>query len=427
MNLRHQVILAITPVLQQKASLSSAFEDRISKIPEKDRGLFHEMCFGSLRQFFLLDAFAKKLLSKPLKNKDLDIYAAIIIGLYQIQFMRIPDHAAISETVDAVKKLKKLWATKLVNAVLRNYIREKSSIEKQLKSDDFYSHPDWLLKHIQSAWPNNWPEILEANNFPGPITLRVNRLKATREEYLLNMELDCFPSEIASQAIVLESPCDVNQLKGFSDGVISVQDEAAQLASNLLELEPRQRVLDICSAPGGKTCHILETEPEIEELVSIEIDEARMDRVKENLTRLGLKASLVIADALETEHWWDQKLFDRILLDVPCSATGVIRRHPDIKLLRRREDIDRLATLQMQLLNKAWTLLKPGGKLVYATCSILPDENTQVLEKFIEAHRDAKHVQLEVSWGIAQPCGRQLFPKKQGHDGFYYAKLVKGE
>ncbi len=427
MNLRHQVILAITPVLQQKASLSSGFEDRISKIPEKDRGLFHEMCFGSLRQFFLLDAFAKKLLSKPLKNKDLDIYAAIIIGLYQIQFMRIPDHAAISETVDAVKKLKKLWATKLVNAVLRNYIREKSSIEKQLKSDDFYSHPDWLLKHIQSAWPNNWPEILEANNFPGPITLRVNRLKATREEYLLNMELDCFPSEIASQAIVLESPCDVNQLKGFSDGVISVQDEAAQLASNLLELEPRQRVLDICSAPGGKTCHILETEPEIEELVSIEIDEARMDRVKENLTRLGLKANLVIADALETEHWWDQKLFDRILLDVPCSATGVIRRHPDIKLLRRREDIDRLATLQMQLLNKAWTLLKPGGKLVYATCSILPDENTQVLEKFIEAHRDAKHVQLEVSWGIAQPCGRQLFPKKQGHDGFYYAKLVKGE
>ena len=425
MNLRHQVILTITPVLQQKASLKAQFDKTIATLPIKDRGLFHELSFGSLRYFHLLDAIAKKLIAKPLKNKDLDIYAAIILGLYQVKFLRIPDHAAISETVEAVKKLKKLWATKLVNGVLRNFLREQEKIENQLSSDEQFSHPEWLRDRIKLAWPNQWQTILEANNQQGPLTLRVNRLKTSRKDYVTHLNADYALGEHSDCAVVLKDLVDVNQLPGFETGLVSVQDEAAQLAANLLELKPQNRVLDLCCAPGGKTCHILETENQLSELVALDIEASRMMRVRENLTRLGLSATLKVADGLAAQTWRDDRLFDRILLDAPCSATGVIRRHPDIKLLRRDDDLAQLSKLQYQLLEKIWPLLKPEGILVYATCSILPEENTQVVEKFVSSHNDAIPIKLESNWGIEQPIGRQLFPKINGHDGFYYAKLVK--
>ena len=395
-----------------------------SNLSPQDRALLQELCFGTCRFYFRQEIMLREFLPKPLKAKDADVQALLHLGLYQLLHTRVPDHAAIGATVEAANGLKKNWAKGLVNGVLRNIQRRLSEL-RQL-DDEKPNHPPWLIEKLQQAWPDYCPAILAANDQRPPFTLRVNRTRSTRDAYLAELRTAGFtaePCEFATDGLTLDQPCPVGELPGFEAAKVSVQDEAAQLAADLLQLMPGLRVLDACCAPGGKTCHILEREPLLQEVVALDVEAARMARVEQNLQRLGLKATLKIADATRLGDWWDQVAFDRILLDAPCSATGVIRRHPDIKLLRRANDIDKLAHLQRQLLTELWQTLKPGGLLVYATCSVLPEENEDTVAAFLEKQSDAEHIPLTAAWGHARQYGRQLLPQDGGHDGFYYALL----
>ncbi|MNM82814.1 Ribosomal RNA small subunit methyltransferase B [compost metagenome] len=258
--------------------------------------------------------------------------------------------------------------------------------------------------------------------------LRVNRRHHSREAYLELLReagLEATACQYSVDGILLAQACDVRGLPGFDQGWISVQDEAAQLAADLLDLAPGQRVLDACCAPGGKTCHLLEAEAKLEAVVAIDLEAKRLVRVRENLDRLGLDAQLIACDARDTASWWDGKGFQRILLDAPCSATGVIRRHPDIKMTRQADDIPALAALQGELLDALWPTLEVGGILLYATCSSLPTENTEVIEAFLARTPGARELDLATQAGLRQPHGRQLLAQEGGHDGFYYAKLIK--
>lgn len=429
-DVRVAAALAVADVLQDGQSLSAVIPFYSSGLAERDRGLLQELCFGCLRYLPALNLLLQELVTKPLKGKDGDIHALILLGLYQLDYTRIPDHAAISATVEASKLLSKEWAANFINGVLRNYLREKPRlVEKFAKNPNFlYAHPQWLLDKLRAAWPEHWRELLAANNGHPPFTLRVNQLRIKREDYLqclTDAGIAAQATQFSSTGVTLEQALSVNLLPNFADGFCSVQDEAAQLAANLLQLSPGHRVLDACCAPGGKSCHILEVQPAIEHLLAVDISASRMPRVEENLRRLGLMADLKVADLTEPDTWWDGKKFDRILLDAPCSATGVIRRHPDIKTLRRASDISQLAKLQLKILTQLWPCLSPGGRLVYATCSLLPDENTKVVAQFMAIAEDAIHVPINAEWGVEQPFGRQLLPQLAGHDGFYYAVLEK--
>ena len=420
----------LAQVLHQQASLASLMAPAQEKVAPQDQALLQELCFGTLRWQPQLQSILGRLLEKPLKDKDQDVQALLLLGLYQLLYTRIPDHASLSATVDAAKKLKKPWAQKLVNAVLRNFLRSRELLEEALVKSPAYltAHPNWLRKRIEAFWPEQAKDIFAANNEHPPFTLRVDLQQQSREEFLEQLntaELEARPAPFSRFGVTLNQAAGVESIPGFSEGKASVQDEAAQLAADLLQLQPGQRVLDACAAPGGKTGHILEAEPQLAEVTALDLEERRLVRVQENLTRLKKTAKLVCADASDLKAWWDGQTFDRILLDAPCSATGVIRRHPDIKLLRKPGDIAKLATLQLSLLQALWQTLAPGGRLVYATCSVLPTENSQVIEAFLADQEDAQHSQIEADWGIAQTFGRQLLPQIKGHDGFYYACLNK--
>lgn len=420
----------IAAVLAQGQSLNQCLPEFSQQVPPRDKSLLQELCFGCARWQPRLQTIAEALMEKPLRAKDQDIHALLLVGLYQLMFTRIPDHAAIGSCVEAAKKLKKPWASRLLNGVLRNFQRNRNELEARLNQQpNFqYSHPQWLIDEIARAWPDHWQQLLDANNRHPPMTLRVNQRKITRDRYLEKLSragITTTASPYSPNGLTLDKPQDPEALPGFAEGEVSVQDEAAQLAAELLELGPGQRVLDACCAPGGKTCHMLEREPELASVTALDVEARRMQRVQENLTRLDLTAELITADATELNTWWDGVNFDRILLDAPCSATGVIRRHPDIKLLRRQTDIAKLAALQLRLLSSLWSSLKPGGTLLYATCSVLPQENEQLVEEFVAATDDAEHLAIEAPWGVARPYGRQLFPQVAGHDGFYYARLRK--
>jgi 16S rRNA (cytosine967-C5)-methyltransferase len=412
-------------------SLSALLPEYSGKVDEKDRPLLKELCFGSLRWYPQIAIILKGLIEKPLREKDLEIQGLVASGIYQLMHMRIAEHAIINETVSAVGNLNRPWAKGLVNAVLRNFQRQQQDIlDKEGENPVFQTaHPKWLLKKINDAWPSEIAsQIIKANNQRAPMTLRVNGLHTSREDYLSTLEdagIVASATDYSAQGVLLETPRDVTELPGFSDGDISVQDEAAQLAAHLLLLGSGQRVLDACCAPGGKTCHILESQPDLTSLLAIDLEPRRLVRVTENLERLGLEAELKAADANNLDRWWDGKAFDRILLDAPCSATGVIRRHPDIKILRKPADIDKLAALQTQILVSLWQTLKPGGILVYATCSVLPAENDQIIRGFITSQDDAQLMPIDAIWGIATDHGRQLFPLENGNDGFYYSRLKK--
>jgi len=344
--------------------------------------------------------------------------------------MRVPDHAAVSETVTAANQLKKVWARNLINAVLRGYLRRKEELAQQFAQDDVYqtAHPTWLLELIRGAWPQDWQAIAAANNERPPMTLRVNALQSDTYDYLQQLQQQDLPAQVqayCASAITLQQPCDVQDLPGFGEGRVSVQDQAAQLAAGLLELQPGQRVLDVCAAPGGKTAHILETEPSLAEVVAIDVDDQRLQRVEENLVRLQLRATVLCGDARQPETWWDGRPFDRILLDAPCSATGVIRRHPDIKWLRRAADIGPLVAQQREILEAVWPLLNSGGILLYATCSILPQENTEQVQDFLQRHPEARQRHLDAPWGRQTEAGRQILPGDDNMDGFYYSLLEK--
>ncbi|MBP3865773.1 MAG: 16S rRNA (cytosine(967)-C(5))-methyltransferase RsmB [Pseudomonas sp.] len=430
MNPRLAAAKALTAVLNGKASLNSSLPLQLDKVEVRDRGLTQDLAFGTARWQPRLSALANKLLQKPFKAADADVEALLLVGLYQLLYTRIPAHAAIGETVGCADKLKKPWAKALLNAVLRNAQRESEALLAELERDPVVrtAHPRWLQKSLKAFWPEQWEAICAANNAHPPMILRVNRRHHSRDAYLqllVEAGIEAQPCTFSQDGIVLAAACDVRNLPGFAEGWISVQDEAAQLAADLLDLAPGQRVLDACCAPGGKTCHILEVEPKLAGVVAVDLEAKRLVRVRENLERLGLSAELIAADDRDTATWWDGKPFQRILLDAPCSATGVIRRHPDIKLTRQPDDIAALATLQGELLDAMWPTLEVDGILLYATCSTLPTENTEVIEAFLARTPGARELDIAVQFGIKQPHGRQLLAQEGGHDGFYYAKLIK--
>ncbi|BDB16841.1 ribosomal RNA small subunit methyltransferase B [Pseudomonas sp. CYM-20-01] len=430
MNPRLAAAKALAAVLNGKASLNSSLPTQLDKVEDRDRGFTQDLAFGTARWQPRLSALAAKLLQKPFKAADADVEALLLVGLYQLLYTRVPAHAAIGETVGCADKLKKPWAKALLNAVLRRAQRESEALLAELEHDPVVrtAHPRWLQKSLKAFWPEQWEAICAANNAHPPMILRVNRRHHSRDAYLkllTDAGFNATPCVYSIDGIVLEAATDVRSLPGFAEGWISVQDEAAQLAADLLDLAPGQRVLDACCAPGGKTCHILEVEKDLAGVVAVDLEAKRLVRVRENLARLGLNAELIAADGRDTATWWDGKPFQRILLDAPCSATGVIRRHPDIKLTRQTDDIAALAVLQGELLDAMWPTLEVGGILLYATCSTLPTENTEVIEAFLARTSGARELDLATTAGIKQPHGRQLLAQEGGHDGFYYAKLIK--
>ncbi|MDF2394988.1 16S rRNA (cytosine(967)-C(5))-methyltransferase RsmB [Pseudomonas sp. 3MA1] len=435
MNPRLAAAKALTAVLNGKASLNSSLPIQLDKVEVRDRGFTQDLAFGTARWQPRLSALAAKLLQKPFKAADADVEALLLVGLYQLLYTRVPAHAAIGETVGCADKLKKPWAKALLNAVLRRAQRESEALLAELEHDPVVrtAHPRWLQKSLKAFWPEHWEAICAANNAHPPMILRVNRRHHARDAYLKLLSAAGVAAKAcvySQDGIVLDAAGDVRSLPGFAEGWISVQDEAAQLAAELLELAPGQRVLDACCAPGGKTCHILEVQPELAGVVAVDLEAKRLVRVRENLDRLKLDAQLIAADGRDTQAWWDGQPFQRILLDAPCSATGVIRRHPDIKLTRQPEDIAALAQLQGELLDALWQTLEVGGILLYATCSTLPTENTEVIEAFLGRTPGARELDIggqlgQPAAGLKQPHGRQLLAQEGGHDGFYYAKLIK--
>ena len=426
---RAAAALILRQVWVENQSLSQATPNLSKHLPPEELSLTKALCFGVLRQQESLQAVILPLLSRPVRPKDKDILALLLIGAYQIHAMRTPDYAAIDSCVNACRELKKTWACGLVNAVLRTFQQQATTLFSQLTPQQQSQHPDWLYNKILFRWPEQAEAILAANNQEPPLCLRINQRQTSRESYLKKLEhagICAHAGRFSATAIYLDDkPRDITQLPGFAEGEISVQDEAPQCSVPLLELAPGQRVLDACAAPGGKTCHIAESEPALAGLIAIDIDKNRLQRVEENLQRLRLSAHCIAADVSKLDSWWDGQAFDRILCDAPCSATGVIRRHPDIKYLRREADINQLAKLQLQILQSLWQCLKPGGILLYATCSIMPEENDWVIRAFSALESGCEVLEFAADFGIATRFGRQLFPQPQGHDGFYYAKLYK--
>ncbi len=408
-------------------SLTGALEEAWEQVSDvQERAFIQALCYGTIRYYERLDFILRQLLSKPMRAKDVQIKALALLGLYQLQYMRVKDHAAVSETVAVMRK--KQWAKSLLNAVLRRYLREQDELEAMADKHVAYGHPDWMIKAIKADWGSEAKMIFSANNQRPPMALRVNRQLCSRDDYLVllaehGIGATAIPS--CAQGVLLAEPVLIDKLPHFMDGWVSVQDAAAQLSAELLNAQEGDRVLDVCAAPGGKTAHILERQPKLGGLLALDIDAQRLERVEENLTRLHLHAELMVEDAAKPDLWWDGQLFDRILLDAPCSALGVIRRHPDIKLLRRSEDIETLQALQQSILFAVWKMLKPEGVLLYATCSVLKQENENQIEHFLATHKDAQELIIDEEWGIARPVGRQVLPGSQSMDGFYYARLQK--
>lgn len=409
-------------------SLNQLLPTALEKVAARDRGLLQQLCYGTLRQAPRLQSLLSQLLDKPLRDKDRDVRGLLLCGLYQLEDTRIPDHAAVSATVAATATLKKDWARGMTNAILRRFLRERETLTAGLGEAASLSHPDWLLGALRAQWPNHWQGIVAANNEQPPMTLRVNSLHGSRDEYLRELAgagMDASPGKLSPQAVYLGEPRDVLELPGFEDGRVSVQDEAAQLAAIALQAQPGDRVLDACAAPGGKSGHILELQPALGELVAMDIDPQRLARVAENLDRLQLSAVLIEGDGARPPGSLAPAGFDRILVDAPCSATGVIRRHPDVKVLRREKDIAQFSLQQVGILSGLWPLLKPGGHLLYASCSVLSAENTGVIRQHLQKHPDAEVQPLEQDWGEATPVGRQVLPSSAGADGLFYAMLRK--
>ncbi|MDD2724087.1 MAG: 16S rRNA (cytosine(967)-C(5))-methyltransferase RsmB [Methylovulum sp.] len=426
-NTRAIAARVLADVIENGHSLTAILDNTLSSIPSnKDRAFIQMLCYGVCRHYHHLDFILGKLVAKPLK--DMDIKALVLVGLYQLQFMRVKPHAAVSETVLAVGK--KNWAKGLVNALLRTYLREQTTLEAQARqvATAAWSHPDWLIRLIQQDWPEQAEQIFIANNLQAPMALRINLAKIDTQAYLQQLnakDITASSVDFCPSALVLGNAIAVDELPGFASGWVSVQDTAAQLAAELLDLRPGQRVLDVCAAPGGKTAHILEAQAQLQIVMAVDIDASRLQRVGENLQRLGLSAKLICGDAADPQNWWDGQVFERILLDAPCSATGVIRRHPDIKLLRRAEDIAQLQALQETILNAIWPLLAKDGILLYATCSVLKQENEYQIRAFLAGHADAEELPCPDEWGAAASAGRQILPGESGMDGFYYARLRK--
>ena len=416
-----QASVSVLDQVMSGRNLNQVLREMIGKHPElttQQRGALQDLSYGSLRNYGFLNNILNLLLNKPIQS--LEIRYLLIIALYQLLYTKTAQYAVVDFAVNAVRKHNPA-ASGLVNAVLRNFLRKKKSlVEEANKTEEGrYSYPQWWINQIKQQYGKLAEAIFLAGNLHPPMTLRVNCRKTTSAQYReLLAQNGILATLIEPEAILLEQPVSVEKLPGFRDGLVSVQDAGAQYAARFLDVKPGMRVLDACAAPGGKSAHLLETY-EIE-LFALDKDAQRLERVKENLQRLQLEAILMTGDAAKPADWWDGKLYQRILADVPCSATGVVRRHPDIKWLRRPSDIENFAQQQLQILNALWPLLAVEGKMLYVTCSVFGRENQQVIDEFISHHEGITQLPLAA-------CGMnngQLLPDEQ-HDGFFYALLQK--
>ena len=422
LNLRAQVIKTLLAV-QNGQSLSSVLNQHINIVSERDRGLYHELTLGCLRQWYSLKAITLPLLTKPLDNEALE--SCLYLGLYQILCTRIPVHAAISETVNAAKQLGFEPMSGLVNAILRRVSRETAEFETALNNT--HGLPSWLFKRLKKDWPEQAETLCQALKQVAPLTLRINQRQVSRNEYLEILDeeqIDARACTLSDVGIVLEQTGNITHLPGFEEGGFSVQDEHAQLCAMLLPNLDNKVVVDACAAPGGKTAHILE-KYQPKKLIALDQDEKRLKRVSENLERLVLDGKHVEIVAADAVTWTAPEQADCIVLDAPCSAIGVMRRHPDIRLLRQSGDIAKTVQLQKQILDNMWQQLKVGGTLLYITCSILKAENEQQMVEFFATHADAEEVKIEADWGIEQIHGRQLLPQVGHGDGFFYCRIQK--
>ena len=423
-NVRAVACQVIDEVIHQHRSLSALMPSAQTQVEAKDQALLQELVFGICRWHFALRSHYQQWLHKPIPKRFQAAHTLLALGVYQLHFMRIPAHAALNETVSLAEALDLTPLKGMINAILR---KSSNSDGDALRQQFQASHAPWLQQKLLHNWPEQAAAIFEANNSHPPMTLRVNKLKSSRAIYLDRLAkagIDAQPCQYADQAIQLNKASPVESLPDFDSGAVSVQDEAAQLCTSLLDIEDSHRILDACAAPGGKTCAILEQGKQVE-LLALDSDAARAKRIEQNLKRLNLSCDIKVAEAELLDSWWDGRPFDRILVDAPCSATGVIRRHPDIKLLRREGDIKNLAELQLKMLGELWKTLASGGKLLYATCSVFPQENSRIIQRFLKQESSAELVPICADWGHDTGFGRQLFPQKDAHDGFFYACLRK--
>ena len=425
-----EVLHAVTAKGQ---SLDAAITGVESRVPADDRALLRMLCYGSLRHHWQLQHWIGLLLGRPLKKKDRIVNALLAVGLYQINDTRIPDHAAVSQTVEAARLLRRPKLAGLVNACLRRFQREHIADSACELEEVRWNHPQWFIEALKRDWPDDWEAILAADDARAPMWLRANSSMNSADEYQEKLEavgIRADTLEGVPDALRLAEPCPVESLPGFADGAASVQDAAAQIAARWLLGHKRGAILDACAAPGGKSGHLLEIGGDDIALTAVERDSSRIDSIQQNLERLGCNATIIAADASKPHEWWNGEPFDGILLDAPCSASGVIRRHPDIKLLRRASDIEALSRLQSELLEALWPLLAPGGRLLYATCSTLASENDVVAGRFLEHHDDAVEDDVLPNNNVRdlmrrKACGYQILPGTAGLDGFYYACLEK--
>ena len=431
--LRAEAAKAVNAVVAQGRSLDAVLGELDEKINPADRPLLKMLCYGTLRHHFRLRADLRKLLERPLKARDSVIESLLAIGIFQLIDTRIPDHAAVSMTVEAARLLRRPKYAGLINAVLRNFLRQDIGRQEAGDDESRFNHPAWFIDALRADWPDDWQQILEANNDRAPMWLRVNQKRTTTTDYIDRLAQADDGHGVLSgfiHAIRLAKPVPVAELPGFADGDVSVQDAAAQIAAPWLLMGGGSRILDACAAPGGKTGHLLELASPDSTLTAIELDPERLASIHENLERLRLDATVQAADASKPKEWWDGQPYDRILLDAPCSASGGIRRHPDIKLLRRASDIEALAGLQTRLLEALWPLLAPSGRLLYVTCSVLAAENDAVVGDFLARHSDAREDRVLPNYNIRdlmveKTCGVQVLPGSQGLDGFYFACLER--
>lgn len=431
MSARRQALWCLLQVVDHGHSLNAVMPELAMRIADpRDKALSQELVYGVMRYHPRLNWIASQLLQKRFKPKDQDLAMIVEMALYQLFEMRVPDHAAVNAAVELAVWRDKEWAKGVINAVLRNAIRQREEIQANIQKKEvpLFSHPSWMLKFMKANWPQHWRDAAEAALERPPMSLRVNLSKTDRDNYLQRLadaEINAQAPSASLSALVLDKPIDVNLLPGFADGDVSIQDIAAQLATQFLDPQDGERILDACAAPGGKTGHILEHAPQCK-LTAVELETKRIVRIGENLQRIGVSAEVIAADLRQKDDWWDEEAFDRILLDAPCSATGVMRRNPDIKTLRAPEDIAPLVELQGECLDAVWPTLKDGGTLLYATCSIFKAENEHQVQRFLERTKDAQLETLELAEAIDTGFGLQLLPgNKLNADGFFYAKLVK--
>jgi len=426
---------AVARLLREGVTLDAALKDALVAADAKLHSPVRSLGYGAVRGYFRHEAILGKLLSTPVRSLDFLVRALLSVALYELEDERTPEYAVVDAAVQTAKATDAVRASGLINAVLRRYLRERKTLDAEIASRPATRHaaPIWLADRFRADWPVRWTQLLAASDSHAPMWLRVNSRLKTTAEYLGQLQqagIGARAEERVPYAIVLDSPCDVHELPGFAEGVVSVQDLGAQCVAFPLKLAPHQRVLDACAAPGGKTALIAEREPSLEKLVAIDIDPHRLSRVRENLSRENLTAEVLAGDATTPAKWWDGAPFDRILLDAPCSGLGVIRRHPDIRLRKSPSDIDKLPALQGRLLQATWDLLAPGGRLVYVTCTVTRSENRDVLAAFLKSHPAASILPAETwegwpGFGEADEFGRQILPGEAGADGFYYAALTK--